>query len=180
MTAKNSQVEINRRVENLFKKIQKDPKSVFYSVGNLSNSVLKKASKSFYEKDKVLVNLYNQLGEKHFYQKRIILPVVTQFINSKNNVDHSALYSIGKPFELLHADIADTRFLAKSAVDPKYCLLLVDLFTSEVYVYPMKNRSLLLKKLRLLYQDIDRKRTGTMRLQADLEFKQNQILKLND
>ena len=53
MTTKNSQVEINSRVENLFKKLQKDPKSVFYSVGNLRNSVLKKASKSFYEKDKV-------------------------------------------------------------------------------------------------------------------------------
>ena len=180
MTTKNSQVEINSRVENLFKKLQKDPKSVFYSVGNLSNSVLKKASKSFYEKDKVFVNLYNQLEEKIFYQKRNILPVVTPFISSKSNVDHSTLYSIGKPFELLHADIADTRFLAKSAVDPKYCLLLVDLFTSKVYVYPMKNRSLLLKKLRLFYQDIDKKRTVRMRLQTDLEFKQNIIHNFKD
>ena len=99
---------------------------------------------------------------------------------SKSNVDHSTLHSIRKPFELLHADIADTRFFAKSAVDPKYFLLLVDLFTSKVYVYPMKNRSLLLKKLRLFYQDTDKKRTGRMLLQTDLEFKQNQILKLND
>ena len=68
---KNSQIEINNRAENLFKKLQKDPKSVFYSVGNLSNSVLKKASKSFYKKDKVFVNLYNQLEEKIFYQKWI-------------------------------------------------------------------------------------------------------------
>ena len=108
------------------------------------------------------------------------MPVVTPFISSKNNVDHSTLYSIRKSFELLHADIADTRFLAKSAVDPKYCLLLVDLFTSKVYVYPMKNRSLLLKKLRLFYQDIDKKRTGRMRLQTYLEFIQNEFLKLTD
>ena len=147
MTTKNSQVEINSRIGNLFKKLQKDPKSVFYSVENLRNSVLKKASKWFYEKYKVFVNLYNQLEEKNFYQKRNILPVFTPFISSKSNVDHLTLYSIGKPFELLHADIADTRFLAKSAVDPKYCLLLVGLFTSKVYVYPMKNRSLLLKKI---------------------------------
>ena len=119
---------------------------MFYSDGNLSNSVFKKAFKSFYEKDKVFVNLYNQLKEKKFYHKRNILLVVTPFISSKSNVNHSTLFSIGKPFELLHADIADTRFLAKSAVDPKYCLLLVDLSTSKVYVYPMKNRSLLLKK----------------------------------
>ena len=108
------------------------------------------------------------------------MPVVTPFISSKSNIDHSTLHRIGKPFESLHADIVDTRFLAKSAVHPKYCLLLVDLFTSKVYVYPMKNRSLLLKKFRLFYQDIDKKRTGIIRLQTDLEFKQNQILKLND
>ena len=71
-------------------------------------------------------------------------------------------------------------FLAKSAVDPRYCLLLADLFTSKIYVYPMKNRSLLAKKLKLFHEDINRKRTGRMRLQADLEFKQNQIKKLND
>ena len=55
---------------------------------------------------------------------------------------------------MLHADIADIRFLAKSAVDPKYFFLLVDLFTSKIYVYPMKNRSLLTKKLGLFHNDI--------------------------
>ena len=119
------------------------------------------------------------MEDKFFYQNNN-LPLVTPFVNKKSNVDHSTLYSIGKPFELLHADIADTRFSAKSAVDPKYCLLLVDLFTSKIYVYPMKNRSLLAKKLKLFYEDINRKKTGRMRLQEDLEFKQNQIKKMND
>ena len=95
-------------------------------------------------------------------------------------MDHSTLYSIGKPFELLHADIADTRFLAKSAVDPKYCLLLVDLFTSKEYIYPMKSRNLLAKKSKLFYEDVKNKRLSRMRLQTNLEFKQNQILKPND
>ena len=90
-------------------------------------------------------------------------------------MDHSTLFSISKPFELLHADVADTRFLAKSVVDPKYCLLLVDLFTSKIYIYTIKNKGLLTKKLRLFYEDIKNKRTGRMRLQNDLEFKQNQI-----
>ena len=36
------------------------------------------------------------------------------------------MYSFSKPFELLHADIADIRFFAKSAADPHYCLLFVD------------------------------------------------------
>ena len=119
----NSQTDVkNNRIQNLFRNLQKDPRSVFYSVGNLSKSILNKATKSVYEKDKVFVNLYNQLEDKNFYQNDH-LPLVTPFVNKKSNVDHSTLYSIGKPFELLHADIADTRFLAKSAVDPKYCLL---------------------------------------------------------
>ena len=39
----------------------------------------------------------------------------------------------------------------------------------------MKNRNLLAKKLKLFYEDIKQKRTGRMRLETDLEFKQNQI-----
>ena len=140
---------------------------------------MNKANKSIYEKDKVFVNLYKQLEDKNCYQKSN-LPLVTPFFSQKSNVDHSTLYSISKPFDLVHGDIADTRFLAKSAVDLKYCLLLTDLFSSKVYVYPMKNRSLLAKKLRLFYEDIKQKRTGKMRLQTDLEFKQNEIKKLND
>ena len=76
-------------------------------------------------------------------------------------------------------DIADIRFLAKLAVDPKYCLLFVDLFTSKIYVYPMKNRSLLAKKVELFYNDIKNKRTGKMPLQTDKEFNQNKIKQLN-
>ena len=115
-------------------------------------------SKSVFEKDKVFVNLYDQLENKRFRRsKQDILPVTTPFYDFKSNVDHSTLHSVGKPFELFHADIADTRFLAKSAIDPKYCLLLVDLFTSKVYIYPMKSRNLLAKKLKLFYEDVKTK-----------------------
>ena len=34
--------------------------------------------------------------------------------------------------------------------------------------------------MKLFYEDVENKRTGRMRLQTDLEFKQNEILKLND
>ena len=122
----------------MFRNLQKNPRSIFYSVGNLSNSLLNKAKKSTYDKDKVFVSLYNELEDKNFYQNNN-LPLVTPFINKRSNIDHSTLYSIGKPFELLRADINDLRFLANSTVDPKYCLLIVDLFTSKIYVYSMKN-----------------------------------------
>ena len=29
------------------------------------------------------------------------------FVNKRSNIDHLTLYSISKPFDLLHADIAD-------------------------------------------------------------------------
>ena len=111
----------NCRTQNLFRNLQKDPKSISYAIENLSRTKLNKARKSTYDKDKVFVNLCNQLEDKKFYQNNN-LPLVTPFVNKRSNIDHSTLYSIGKSFELLHADIADLRFLAKSAVDLKYCL----------------------------------------------------------
>ena len=148
----------NSRIQNLFRNLQKDPKSIFYSIENENRTIISKAEKSTYDKDKVFVNLYNQLEGKNFSQNDN-LPLVTSFVNKRSNIDYSTLYSISNPFELLHADIADLRFLAKSAVDPKYCLLIVDLFTSKIYVYPMQNRNLLAKKVKLFYEDIKQKRT---------------------
>ena len=73
------------------------------------------------------------------------LPLKTPFIEKKRDIDRSIFYSFKGPFELLHADIADLRFLIKSAVDPKYCLLTVDLFISKIYTYRMIKRTPLKK-----------------------------------
>ena len=91
------------------------------------------------------------------------------------------MFSINSLFDLLHADIADIRFLAKSAADPHYCLVIVDLFTQKVYTYPMKQCHLLSKKMEVFYNDILSNRTDNkiMRLQMDLEFQQNEIKQLN-
>ena len=130
MTTSPSDIK-NNRIQNLFKNLQKDSASIFYSAANLSRSILNKAGKSTFEKDKAFVNLYNQLEERNFYQNNN-LPLVTLFVNKISNIDQSTLYSVSNPFELLHADIADLISLAKSAVDPKYCLLKVDLFSSKI------------------------------------------------
>ena len=61
--------ETNNRIQNLFRNLQKDSKSVFYSVSNLSKSLLNKAKQSTYAKDIVFVKLYNQLEDKNFYQQ---------------------------------------------------------------------------------------------------------------
>ena len=168
-----------KRVQNLFRSLQNDPKSNFYTINRLTKSLIKKAKTSFHDKDKVFINLYGQMEDKEFFKKENeTLAFVTPFVYKKTNIDYLTLYSFHELFEMLHADIADIRFLAKSAVDPKYCLLLADLFTSKIYVYLMKNRSLLAKNLGLFYNDIQSKRTSTICLQTDLEFNQNKIKQL--
>ena len=147
------QLEANTSEKRLFRSLQNDPKSVFYTTNKITKSLLKKAKMAPYNKDDVFVKLYEQIEDKNFY-KNENLPLVTPYIDKKSNIDHSMLYSISRLFEALHADIADLRFLAKSAVDPKYCLLIADLFTSKIYVYPMKNRSLLAKKMEIFYNNI--------------------------
>ena len=92
----------SQSIENLFKNLQKDPISVFYSIRTLSKSIINKAYKSAYEKDVVFVNLYKKLEDKNFYQKKETLPLVTPFLNQKSDVDQSTLYSISKPFDLVH------------------------------------------------------------------------------
>ena len=89
------------------------------------------------------------------------------------------MYSFNSPFQLLHADIADIRFFSKSAADPHYCLLFVDLFTQKIYTFPMKKRNLLKKKMQTFYEEVENKRKERMRLQTDLEFQQNEIKSLN-
>ena len=144
-----------------------------------------KLESHFIGKDKIFYKFYLELDNKNiFYEQdegtktRILF--YTPFVEQRKDIDcFSALYSIKMPFELVHADIADNRFFSKSTVDPKYCLLAVDLFTSKVYVYIIKGKNLLSKKSEL---DIQQKReqsaeNTTMRLQTDLELAQNEILK---
>ena len=77
----------NNRIQNLFKNLQNNPKSVFYSIRNLSQSILNKARKSIYDKDKSFVNLYNDFEDKNFY-KNNNLPLAMPFINKRSNIDH--------------------------------------------------------------------------------------------
>ena len=58
----NSQSKLTKRASNLFNALQKNPKSIFYLAGYANSKTLfNKATKSAFEKDKVFVNLYNQL-----------------------------------------------------------------------------------------------------------------------
>ena len=115
---------------------------------------------------------------KNFFQKKYLL--ILHLLKKKQDIIRTTSCSFSRPFEALQADIAYISFLARSAVDPKFCLLFVDLFTSKIDTYPMKKRNLLAKKkMELFYKDIEKKRLGKMRLQIDQEFKQRNIEQLN-
>ena len=151
---------------------------MFYATDKITKTLIKKARNSLYKKDIVFVNIYNGLENKKLLLEKV--PLNTPFVEKKQDIIRTTLYSFSRPFEALQADIAYISFLARSAVDPKFCLLFVDLFTSKIDTYPMKKRNLLAKKkMELFYKDIEKKRLGKMRLQIDQEFKQRNIEQLN-
>ena len=117
----------------------------------------------------VFVNIYNGLENKNILTEKI--PFNTPFVERGEDIIRMTLYSFHRPFEALQADIAYISFSAKSAVDPKFCLLFIELFISKIYTYLMEKRNLLAKKMEQFYNDTDKKRLGKMRLQTDQEFK---------
>ena len=139
----------NKKTKNLYNALVKDQKSIFYATDRITNNLLNKARVSTYLKDKLFVNTYKKLGNKKLFVNEKT-PLTTPFLEKKQDVHHSTVYSFKGPFEALQADIADIRFLGKSAADPKYCLLFVDLFASMIYTYSMKTRNLLARKMALL------------------------------
>ena len=109
-----------KRIQNLFETLQKDSKSALYANTTISKNLLKKTNKSTYKKDRVFNELYQKLEDKNFDKDNDKIQLRMPFFEKKGDIDRSTLYSIGSPFQRVHADIADLRFLAKSAVDPKY------------------------------------------------------------
>ena len=161
-----------------FIRLQTDSKGVLFTEEKLNEKLLQKLKKSKYNIDKEFVNSFNFLeNKKDLFKDGYSIPLKAEYVHKGDDIDRSTLFSVQAPVDLLHADIGDLRFLGKSAADPKYCLLLVDLFTSKIYVYGMKNRSLIPLKLETFYKEVANKRKKKkMRLQTDLEFKQKKSI----
>ena len=126
----------------IYNALVNNSKSVFYATNKITKNLMKKS------KSHCIKNIYNKLENKDLEPER--MPLNTKFVEKKNKniyiyIIRTTLYSFSRPFEALQADIAYISFLAKLAVDPKFCLLFVDLFTSKTYTYPMKKRTLLAK-----------------------------------
>ena len=133
--------------KNLFNSLIKDDNGIFYSTDKINRSLNNKARRSIYPKDGVFIKLYNELEDKNnlYINKNneFNLLLYTPFVEQRKNIDPSTLYSFKGPFRLLHADVADIRFLGKLAVDPKYFLLLIDIFTCKTYIYSIKKKDCL-------------------------------------
>ena len=173
-----------KQLKNLYKKLLENEKSVLFAVDKLNERLLTRLKKSSYDKDQVFYKLFKQLEDRENIDKdeQEEIPFYTPFLEQRKDIDRSsALYSINGPLQFFHADLAYLQFFAKSAVDPKYALVCVDLFTSKVYIYTLRTKNNLFKKIEEFYREIDDKRNKNekMRLQVDLEFQQNKIKELN-
>ena len=172
-----------KQLRNLYKKLTDNENSVLFAADRLNARLLSKLSKSSYNKDQVFYKLFKRLESEPVAESdNEEVPFYTPFVEQRKDIDRSsALYTVDGPLQFFHADLAYLQFFAKSAVDPKYALLCVDLFSSKVYVYTMRTKNNLPKKMEEFYREIDVKRVQNekMRLQVDLEFQQNKIKALN-
>ena len=172
-----------KQLKNLYKKLLENENSVLFAIDKINVRLLNRLKKSSYDKDQVFYRLFKKLeNEEEEEKEEIQVPFYTPFVEQRKDIDRSsALYSINGPLQFFHADLAYLQFFAKSAVDPKYALVCVDLFTSKVYIYTLRTKNNLFKKVEEFYKEIDDKRIKNekMRLQVDLEFQQNKIKELN-
>ena len=106
--------------------------------------------KSKYGKDALLLKLIF-LADNNLENEKV------DFVE-KREIDSSILYSFDGPFQLVHADVGNLEFLGKNAIIPRYVLLVVDLYSSKVYVYPMHSRKQILQKMKLFYDEVKNKR----------------------
>ena len=161
--------------KNIFENLKTDTKSTLFSGEKLNMRLLKKLKKSDYSKDKLLLKLIN-LIENDIGQitqaKEGQIPTRLDYVE-KREIDRSTLYSFDGPFQLIHADVANLEFLGKSATTRNYALLIIDLYSSKVCVYPMHSRKQVLQRLEQFYEEVQNKRKNkNMRLQVDNEFQQ--------
>ena len=176
-------------LNNNYKQLVRNPNSVLYAidVNVINKNLLKKIKNSSFNNDVLFAKRYlnfiktNQLINPLSVSNNNNIPIITKF-TSAPFYNRSTLFSIGGPFQLLHADIADLSYLKPSASEPRYVLVAVDLFSSKIYTYPMKKRDNIVKYLTLLYEDLildGRNENELLRLQTDQEFHQNKIKTLN-
>ena len=133
-----------KQIKNLFKKIIKDEKVYFMQQIELLELFICYIKSSS--------NMKTKVRRQEFLS---ILPLLSR---KKTSIDCLPCIVSKRPLRLYMKAWQIFVCFSKSAVDPKYCLLAVDLSTSKTFVYPIKSRNLLSTKLELFYRDIQPKR----------------------
>ena len=121
---------------------------------------LKKLKKSRYLKDSQLLKLI-LLGDNKDFIDGNKTPTRADYVE-KREIDRSTFYSFDRPYQLLHTDVRNLEFLGKNATIPQYALVIVDLYTSKVYVYLMRSRKQIMQNLKLFYDEVRSKRKKQM------------------
>ena len=134
-----------KKAKNEFEKLKLDPWSVAFAEEILDKKLLVRLKKSKYKEDRNFFSLVNLLENNNviFDSDNVNR---TDYIQ-KREIDRSTLYSFSAPFELFHADVGNLELLRKNATFPRYVLVLVDLFLSKIYIYPMKSRKQIRQKM---------------------------------
>ena len=127
-----------------FDKLKTDPSSAAFAEEILNEKLLLKLKKSRYAADNQFFKLVNLLENSVFFDPDSVKR--TDYVE-KREIDHSTLYSFDAPFQLTHADVGNLEFLGKNSAFPQYVLVLVDLFSSKIYTYPMKSKKQIRQKL---------------------------------
>ena len=144
-----------KRIKHLYNTLTNDASSIFYATSQITKNLIRKTKNSTNENKKTKNSVVRGgFSNNNFIRKASL---TTEFIEKRSDIDCSTLYSFDGSFQLLQEDIAYIGFLVKSAVDPKFCLLSVDLFTSKIYTFPMKTGNLLAEKMEHFYNDIQKK-----------------------
>ena len=116
---------------------------------------MKKLKKSKYAKNSLWLKLIYLADNKLDDEEKV--PTRVDYV-LKKETDRWTLYSFDGPLQLINADVGNLEFLEKNETIPRYVLQAVDLYSSNVYVYPMRSRKQIIQKMKVFYGEIKNKR----------------------
>ena len=152
-----------KKAKKTFEKLKLDPSSAAFAEEILDKKLLLKLKKSKYAADKNFFKIVGLLDNNVFFDS-VDKVNRTDYIE-KREIDHSTLYNFNGPFQLFHADVGNLEFLRKNVTFPQYVLILVDLFSSKIYTFPMRSRKQISQRLEQFYEQVkDRRNSKEMKL----------------
>ena len=120
--------------KNILSSWKIDPNSILLSEEKIGKRLRKKLKNSRYKKDSLLLKLILSADNTDL-QDEDKIPTRADFVE-KRETNRSTLYSFDGPFQLIHAEVGNLEVLGKNSATPRHVLMVVNLHSSKVYVYP--------------------------------------------